>query len=93
MYFVIEIFTEQFPLDDKIIKDKEKIQVVINNINIIYKQIKKNEHSPNTEYLYNNLNSSNLQQSIAKLEQMNSITEDIIPRLENINEENYDTFL
>ena len=81
MYFVIEIFTEQFPLDDKIIKDKEKIQVVVDNINIIYKQIKKNEHSPKTEYLYNNLNSSNLQQSIAKLEQMNSISEDFIPRL------------
>jgi 3-methyladenine DNA glycosylase Tag len=84
MYFVIEIFTEQFPLDDKIIKDKEKIQVVMDNINIIYKQIKKNEHSPNTEYLYNNLNSSNLQQSIAKLEQMNAITEEFIPRLEKI---------
>jgi 3-methyladenine DNA glycosylase Tag len=84
MYFVIEIFTEQFPLDDKIIKDKEKIQVVMDNINIIYKQIKKNERSPNTEYLYNNLNSSNLQQSIAKLEQMNAITEEFIPRLEKI---------
>lgn len=81
MYFVIEIFTEQFPLDDTIIKDKEKIQSVMDNINIIYKQIKKNEHSPNTEYLYNNLNASNLQQSIIKLERMNAISEEFIPRL------------
>ena len=81
MYFVIEIFTENFPLNDKIIKDKEKIQVVMDNINIIYKQIKKNEHSPNTEYLYNNLNTSNLQQSIIKLERMNAISEEFIPRL------------
>ena len=86
MYFVIEIFTENFPLNDKIIKDKEKIQIVIDNINIIYKQIKKNEHSPNTEYLYNNLNASNLQQSIIKLERMNTISEEFIPRLAPIDE-------
>jgi len=83
MYFVIEIFTEMFPLNDKIIKDKEKIQIVMDNINVVYKQIKKNEHSPNTEYLYNNLNASNLQQSIAKLEKMNAFSEEFIPRLES----------
>jgi len=82
MYFVIELFTENFQFNEKIVKDKEKIQNVIDNINIIYKQIKKNEHSPNTEYLYNNLNASNLQQSIAKLEKMNAISEEFIPRLE-----------
>lgn len=82
MYFVIEILTENFPLNDTIIKDKQKIKVVMDNINIIYKQIKKNEHSPNTDYLYNNLDTSNLQQSIAKLETMNTFSEDFIPRLE-----------
>ena len=81
MYFVIEILTEKFPLNDTIIKDKEKIQIVLNNINIIYKQIKKNEHSPNTEYLYNNVDASNLQQSICKLETMQKFSEDFIPRL------------
>lgn len=80
MYFVIEILTENFPLNDTIIKDEDKIKTVLNNINIIYKQIKKNEISPNTDYLYNNIDASNLQRSIAILEKMNSINEDFIPR-------------
>jgi hypothetical protein len=83
MYFVIEIFTENFPLNDTIIKDEDKLKLVLNNINIIYKQIKKNEISPNTDYLYNNIDASNLQKSIAILEKMNSINEDFIPRSEN----------
>ena len=82
MYFVIEIFTEQIPLDDTIIKNKDKIQNVINNIKIIYKQIKKNEISPNTDYLYKNLDSSNLNKTIAILETMNAITSDFTPRIE-----------
>jgi hypothetical protein len=81
MYFVIELLTETFPVNDKIINDIFKIQLIFSNINVIYKQIKQNEHSPNTDYLYNNLNASNLQQSIAKLETMNNFSEGFIPRI------------
>ena len=82
MYFVIEIFTEPFSTDEDIVKDKNKILVISQNINKIYKQIKKNEHSPGTDYLYKNIYASNLEKTIAKLETMNSLGAEYIPRLE-----------
>lgn len=81
MYFVIEVFTEPYSLDEEIVKDKNKITVITQNINKIYKQIKKNEHSPGTDYLYHNLNATNLEKTIAKLETMNSLGAEYIPRI------------
>ena len=81
MYFVIEVFTEPYSIDEDIVKDKSKIQVITQNINKIYKQIKKNEHSPGTEYLYQNVKSTNLEKTIAKLETMNNLGAEYVPRL------------
>jgi hypothetical protein len=80
MYFVIEIFTEPYTLEE-IVKDKNKITTISQNINKIYKQIKKNEHSPGTDYLYQNVHASNLEKTIAKLETMNSLGAEYIPRI------------
>jgi hypothetical protein len=80
MYFIIGIFTESFSVEEEIVKDKKKIQVIINSIDKIYKQIKKNEHSPGTDYLYQNVKATNLEKTIAKLETMNSLGEEYIPR-------------
>ena len=82
MYFVIEVFTEPFSIDEEIVKDKNKIIVITQNINKIYKQIKKNEHSPGTDYLYQNVKASNLEKTIAKLETMNNLGADYIPRID-----------
>jgi hypothetical protein len=81
MYFVIEVFTEPYSLEEDIVKDKTKLVTISQNINKIYKQIKKNEHSPGTDYLYQNLKSSNLEKTIAKLETMNSLGAEYIPRI------------
>jgi len=81
LYFVIEIFTEPYSIDEEIVKDKTKISVITKNINKIYKQIKKNEHSPGTDYLYQNVNASNLEKTIAKLETMNSLEAEYTPRV------------
>ncbi len=59
MYFIIEVFTEPFSTEEEIVKDKAKILVITRNIDKIYKQIKKNEHSPGTDYLYQNTKASN----------------------------------
>jgi hypothetical protein len=81
IYFVIEIFTEPYTLEE-IVRDKNKIITISQNINKIYKQIKTNEHSPGTDYLYQNMKSSNLEKTIAKLETMNNLGADYIPRIE-----------
>ena len=81
MYFVIEVFTEPFSMDEEIVRDKSKISEITQNINKIYKQIKKNEHSPGTDYLYQNMKATNLEKTIAKLETMNSLGAEYIPRI------------
>jgi len=81
MYFIIEVFTEPFSVEEEIVKDKAKITVITQNINKIYKQIKKNEHSPGTDYLYQNTKASNLEKTIEKLDIMNSLGEEYTPRL------------
>jgi hypothetical protein len=82
LYFVIEVFTEPYSVEEEMIKEKNKIIVIQQNINKIYKQIKKNEHSPGTDYLYKNIHASNLEKTIAKLETMNSLGAEYIPRSE-----------
>lgn len=81
LYFVISLFTEPLDLDLEIITDKKKVDIITNNIHKIYKQVKQNEVSPNTDYLYKNIQSTNLEKTIAKLETMNSLGAEYIPRI------------
>jgi hypothetical protein len=54
--------------------NKPMVQIVVDKINTIYKQIKKNEESPNTEYLFANLERENtFEKSMKKMELMNSM--------------------
>ena len=54
IYFSINLLTE--PLDNKIkiIPNESLINNITSKINVIYKQIKKNEIKPDTDYLFNN---------------------------------------
>jgi len=81
LYFIVNIFTQSIFLEEEMIKDKNKIASITSKINTIYKQIKQNEHSPNTDYLYQNVKSSNLEKTIAKLEKMNNFQTEFIPRI------------
>lgn len=74
LYFVVELFTEHVENSGSIVADKAVLESVVSQINNIYKQIKKNEHSPNTEYLFSGYDAEqNFQKTIQKMEMMQSI--------------------
>ena len=75
LYFAVSLLTEPVSVDINIITDKQIVQNVVEKINNIYKQIKKNEESPNTDYLFSNLNEKQnvFEQSMQKMELMNSM--------------------
>ena len=75
LYFAVALVTEPVPTNIELISNKELVQGVITKIDDIYKQIKKNEESPNTEYLFNNVvRDNNFEKSIKKLELMESMS-------------------
>tara|TARA_B100000902_G_scaffold335447_1_gene335173 strand:- start:707 stop:1777 length:1071 start_codon:yes stop_codon:yes gene_type:complete len=80
IYFAINLLTE--PLDNTIpiIKNEKIVENITSKINIIYKQIKKNEIRPDTDYLFNNsITNNNLEKTINKLEKMNALV-GMVPR-------------
>ena len=71
LYFAVELLTEVVPINIELINNKEIIENVTEKIDQIYKQIKKNEESPNTDYLFSNLESeNNLENSVKKIEML-----------------------
>ena len=83
LYFIVSMFCENINVNDEIIREsqKEVIGIVIDKIDIIYKQIKQNEVSPETDYLFKDVKQSNLEKTIKKLETMNTFGETFIPRI------------
>jgi hypothetical protein len=75
LYFCIGLLTEPVPQNVELIGDKEIVHTVVKNINKVYRQIKKNEESPGTDYLFNGLvDMHNRERSIRQIELVNSIT-------------------
>lgn len=83
LYFVVSILCENFTLEEEIIREtqKEVVGNIIRKIDLVYKQIKQKEESPNTDYLFNDVKTSNLEKTIEKLETMNTFGENFIPRI------------
>jgi hypothetical protein len=83
LYFVVSLLCENISAEEEIIR-KTQLDVVnniIKKIDLVYKQIKKNEMSPGTEYLFKNIKSTNLEKTIEKLETMNTFGETFVPRV------------
>ena len=81
IYFAIALLTEAVPIVE-LINDKTMIETVLAKIDDVYEQIKQNEESPNTEYLFANLEKQvDLEKSIRKIEIMNSMN--ILPTKSN----------
>jgi len=75
LYYAIAIITEFVPTNIEMIHNKEHVSVVVGKIGEIYKQIKKNEISPKTDYLFRGLEGKNetLMKSVKQLQIMNQI--------------------
>ena len=83
LYYAVSILTENYDLKLPLLKNVEMVEKIKSKINIIYKEIKKSEEKPNTDYLFNNsinngINNGNLEKTIDKIDKLNTMT--FIPR-------------
>ena len=68
IYYAFALLIENVNFSVNIITKQEETEAIVLKINAIYKEIKKNEESPKTDYLFNNLNKSNLEKTMEKIE-------------------------
>ena len=68
IYYAFALLIENNNFAINIISKQEETEAIVLKINTIYKEIKKNEESPKTDYLFNNLNKSNLEKTMEKIE-------------------------
>ena len=83
MYLAVSILCENFTLEKEIIRHSQTglVTTIKQKIDLVYVQIKKNEESTGTDYLFHGIKSSNLENTIKKLDAMNSFGETFVPRL------------
>lgn len=83
MYLAISVLCENFTLEKEIIRHSQTglVTTIKQKIDLVYVQIKKNEESTGTDYLFHGIKSSNLENTIKKLDAMNSFGETFVPRL------------
>ena len=71
MIFIIQTFRQGHKLQTP---NRNILENVLNQIETIYKQIKKNEQAPKTEYLFQGINKKRvLERSLKQMELVNSI--------------------
>ena len=79
IYFAIALLTDPFEKKIPLIKNKKLVEKVTSKIDVIYRQIKKNEIRPDTDYLFKGFDSGNLEKTINKLEKLEKMT-NMLPR-------------
>lgn len=72
LYYAVSIITEKYNIKEEICKDWPTINATKKNIEKIYKEIKKSEQSPKTDYLFKN-GKTDAQKTIEKLEHINKL--------------------
>jgi hypothetical protein len=74
LYFAISLITENTNFNIPICGNEKQTKQILKKIDIIYKQIKKNEVKPETDYLFNNsFTKGNLEKTISKLDKMSQL--------------------
>ena len=74
LYFAIALVTEPYRRNIPMIEHKDVVENTLAQIHTVYKQIKKSEESPQTDYLFAGLHNPNhAQKSIQKMEMLYSM--------------------
>jgi hypothetical protein len=74
IYSAVSFLTENLDLNLPLVANKEFIENITSKINIIYKEVKKNENAPTTDYLFTGIQQrSNTEKTIEKLEKFNML--------------------
>ena len=76
LYFAVALLTEPVANNIELIPNKAMVQNIVDKIDEIYRQIKKSEVSPNTDYLFSGIrdDKDNFERSMKKMELMNSMS-------------------
>jgi hypothetical protein len=73
LYFAVSLLTETVSAAIPIVTNHEVMTNVVSQIDNIYSQIKENEHSPNTDYLFNGMDAeTNFLRTVQRMEMMNN---------------------
>ena len=76
LYFAVAILTENISNNADLVIDRDLLYNVTSKIETIYKQIKKNEIAPKTEYLFSGINKKKaIERSLKQLEIVNKIVD------------------
>ena len=73
IYYAFSILIDNIDFNINITNQSDKIEAIVEKINNLYRDIKKNEHSPNTDYLFKNIKKSNMEKTIEKIEILNNL--------------------
>lgn len=76
IYFAIALLIEDVNFDIEMINNRKEIDSIVKKISIVYKDVKKNEVSPQTDYLFTGTATpkrSALDKTIERLDKMNKI--------------------
>ena len=66
IYYAVAILTEAWNSSLELIQDKQLLSIVVKKINTVYFQIKKNEETPNLDYMFSFSSDLNKSQKIEK---------------------------
>jgi uncharacterized protein YPO0396 len=75
IYFAICLLTEPVVMTQEMVANKDTIEAVVKKIDTVYKQVKKNEIAPKTDYLNGSAvgAKSDLDKTIEKMDKLNSM--------------------